>query len=56
MRTVNIAGQVGHAVWKEKEILEGEALLEEKHCLEQALRVHSPLSVHSLCLTLVLKM
>lgn len=58
MRTVNTEGQVGHAVWKAKETLEGEALLEEKHCLEQALRVLSPasLSVHTLCFTSVLKM
>lgn len=28
---LNIVGQVGHAVWKAKETLEGEALLEEKH-------------------------
>lgn len=51
MRTVNIEGQVGRAVWKAKEMLEGEALLEEKHCLEQALRAPSPasLSLHSLC-------
>lgn len=43
--------QVGCAVWKAKETLEGEALLEDKHCLKQALRVPSPasLSVHSLC-------
>lgn len=51
MRTVpcrftylNIVGQVGCADWKAKETLEGEALLEEKHCLEQALGVPSPAS------------
>lgn len=39
MRTVpcrftylNIVGQVGRAVWKAKETLEGKALLKEKHC------------------------
>lgn len=51
MRTVpcrftylNIVVQVGCAVWKAKETLEGEALLEEKHCLEQALGVPSAVS------------
>lgn len=36
MRTVNNEGQVGRAVWKAKEMLEGEALLEEKHCSESS--------------------
>lgn len=55
MRTVNNEGQVGRAVWKAKEMLEGEALLEEKHCLEQALSSQSSFTFGSFS-QLVLKM